>query len=91
MHRVYVYSLYSSLLYTIVVVRLPFLSEFSDFFLTPYIDQPAKEVPKNIVFWGAPFPWPVKALYTPLTVMHHSVIRNQENVVKHEKLHSKSV
>ena len=37
------------------------LSEFSDFFRTPYVDQHAKEVPKNIVFWGAPFHWHVKA------------------------------
>ena len=38
------------------------LSEFSDFFRTPYVDQHAKEVPKNIVFWGAPFHWHVNLL-----------------------------
>ena len=37
------------------------LSEFSDFFRTPYVDQHAKEVPKNIVFGGAPFCCPAKA------------------------------
>ena len=37
------------------------LSEFSDFFRTPYVDQHAKEVPKNIVFGGAPFRCPAKA------------------------------
>ena len=36
------------------------LSEFSDFFRTPYVDQHAKEVPKNIVFGGAPFRCPAK-------------------------------
>ena len=35
-----------------VAAKLTFLSEISDLFLTPYVDQHAKEVPKNKVFWG---------------------------------------
>ena len=46
------------------------LSEFSDFFRTPYVDQHAKEVPKNIVFWGAPFHWHVKAFKDTVYYMH---------------------
>ena len=45
-----------------VVVRLPFLSEFSYFFLTPMRRQACKGGSEKYSFWGAPFHWPVKGL-----------------------------
>ena len=51
------------------------LSEFSDFFRTPYVDQHAKEVPKNIVFGGAPFRCPAKAFKDTVPTMRQSTLQ----------------